>query len=88
MGLSERNMKPIPIAVARRIADDFGYDQVIIYARRVGDDPAPHGEHVTTYGVDKSHCSAAARIGDHLKYRVFGWKRDGEDAPDAPMEGR
>ena len=68
--------KPIPIRAAERIAKAFGYDQVIIYARKVGDAPEG-GEHMTTYGVNKEHCDAAARIGDHLKYNVMGWPRDG-----------
>lgn len=71
-------MKPIPISAAERIAKDFGYDQVIIVARKVGGDPEPHGEHVTTYGVNAEHCSVAARAGDFLKYNVMGWARDGE----------
>lgn len=70
------NMKPIPISAAERIAKKYGYDQVIIIARRVGDDPEPHGEHVTTYGVTKAHCDVAARIGDFLKFKVMGWVRE------------
>ena len=66
-------MKPIPISAAERIAKEFGYDQVIIVARKVGDAPDPHGEHVTTYGITKSHCDVAARAGDFLKYKVMGW---------------
>jgi len=69
-------MKRIPIAAAQRIADDYGYDQVIIIARKVGDDPAPHGEHCTTYRVDKTHCAVAARIGDFLKFKVMGWVKE------------
>ncbi|MDZ7895349.1 MAG: hypothetical protein U5M50_10550 [Sphingobium sp.] len=65
-------MKPIPIRVAKAIADDFGYDQVVIYARRVGEEPDPHGEHLTTYGRTKEHCAIAARIADTLK-RFMGW---------------
>ena len=63
-------MKPIKIEAAKKIAKEFGYDQVIIYARKVGDEG---GEHVTTYGVDEVHCDVASRIGDHLKFKVFGW---------------
>ena len=59
-----RDLKAIPIAAAREIAERFGYDQVVIVARRVGDDPQPHGEHVTTYGRDAAHCAVAARMGD------------------------
>lgn len=69
-----RPMKPIPIAAAKRIAATYGYDQVIIYARRVGEEPAPHGEHMTTFGVDKAHCDVAARIGERLQRELLGWR--------------
>ena len=69
-------MKRIPISAAGRIAEEYGYDQVVIIARKVGDDPDPHGEHVTTYGVDKTHCAVAARIGDFLKFKVLGWIKE------------
>lgn len=72
-----RIMKPIPITAAKSIAKRFGYDQVIIIARRVGEAPEPHGEHVTTYGIDPTHCKVAARCGDALK-RFMGWP-DGVD---------
>ena len=68
-------MKRIPIKTAEEIAHKYGYDQVIIYARKVGA-PNVGGEHVTTYGVNKEHCGIAAKIGDHLKYNVFGWKKE------------
>lgn len=68
-------MKPIPISAAEKVAKQYGYDQVIIIARKVGDNPEPHGEHVTTYGVNKEHCSVAAKVGDFLKYKVMGWVR-------------
>ena len=66
-------MKEIPIHAARSIAEYYGYDQVIIIARKVGSDPDPHGEHVTTYGRNMDHCNAAARIGDFLKHKIMGW---------------
>ncbi len=66
-------MKRIPISAAKRIAEDYGYDQVVIYARKVGDDPEPHGEHMTTYGVTRQHCRVAAVIGQTLQ-RWMGWK--------------
>ncbi|GJD41282.1 hypothetical protein [Methylobacterium bullatum] len=66
-------MKRIPISAARQIAEAYGYDQVVIYARKVGDDPAPHGEHMTTYGANKEHCSVASRIADTLQ-AFMGWK--------------
>lgn len=63
-------MKPIPIHAARHIAEYYGYDQVVIIARKVGD---KGGEHCTTYGRDKANCDVAARIGDFLKFKVMGW---------------
>lgn len=66
-------MKPIPISAAERIARNFGYDQVIVIARKVGDAPAPHGEHVTTYGVDREHCGVAARVGNFIKHKIMDW---------------
>lgn len=65
-------MKEIPISEAKRIAKLFGYDQVVIYARKVGDDPDPHGEHMTTYGVNKEHCDVAANMGKVLQ-NFMGW---------------
>lgn len=69
-------MKPIPIRAARQIAEAYGYDQIIIIARRAGDSPNPHGEHCTTYGRTKAHCDVAARIGDFLKFKVMGWTEE------------
>lgn len=66
-------MKRIPISAAKRIAEAYGYDQVIVVARKVGDAPNPHGEHVTTYGVTKAHCRVADSIGAYLKHKVMRW---------------
>jgi hypothetical protein len=66
----EDRMLSIPIAAARRIAEDYGYDQVVIVARKVGDGG---GEHCTTYGVDKANCAVAARIGNFFKHKLMGW---------------
>lgn len=60
----------IPIAAGKRIADDYGYDQVVIIARKVGDGGR---EHVTTYGIDKAHCGVAARMGDFFRHKLMGW---------------
>lgn len=59
----------IPIEAAKRIADEFGYDQVIIIARKIGADVV---EHVTTYGVDKANCSVAAGIGRYFRCKLMG----------------
>lgn len=64
--------REIPISVAKEIAATYGYDQVVIYARRCHDGPEPHGEHMTTYGRTKEHCAVAARMGDTLK-NFMGW---------------
>ncbi len=63
-------MKRIPIREAEGIAHKYGYDQVVIIARAVGE---VGGEHVTTYGRDKSNCDVAARIGNFLKFKVMQW---------------
>ena len=75
-------MKPIPISAAAHIAKTYGYDQVVIVARKV-DQPAGvgetakqeirGGEHCTTYGVDKANCEVAARIGNFFKHKLMGW---------------
>lgn len=61
----------IPVSAARKIAEEFDYDQVIIIARKVG-----RNEHVTTYGRDKVHCEIAAKAGDFLKFKVMGWTKE------------
>lgn len=68
-------MKPIPISAAERIAKEYGYDQVVIIARKVGEAPEPHGEHVTTYGINRAHCGIAAAMGKALK-RFMGWPEE------------
>lgn len=71
-------MKRIPISAARHIAETYGYDQIVIYGRKVGEAPEPHGEHLTTYGVDQAHCSVAAIISKRLQ-QVMGWTPETEE---------
>ena len=81
-------MIPIPISQAKRIADEFGYDQVMIYARKV-DRPAGigetakeairGGEHMTTYGKNKLHCAAMKRIANFLQIKIMGWDKGIEE---------
>ena len=78
-GREEGGMKPIPISAAKRIADSYGYNQVVIIARAVGENG---GEHVTTYGTDKANCSVAARIGDFIKFKIMKWETP------APLEDK
>jgi len=61
----------IPISTAKDISKKYDYDQVIIIARKVGEDGT---EHVTTYGKDKENCQVAADVGNFLKYKIMGWK--------------
>lgn len=75
-------MRPIPIVAARNIAERYGYDQVIIIARRVGYAPDPYGENVTTYGRDKQHRAVAAWIGNFIKHKIMGWPTPEEKAND------
>ncbi len=70
-------MKPIPISAARKIAEAYGYDQVVIFGRRVGKRGAG-GEHLTTYGKTTQHCEIAALVGEFLMYKIMGWHRDEE----------
>ena len=60
--------KPIPIAAAKRIAEDYDKDQVIILTW-----DAAHGQtHVTTYGKTLRDCEQAAEGGNKLK-KVLSW---------------
>lgn len=61
--------KEIPISCAKSIADQYGYDQVVVYARKVGENGS---EQLTTYGTTKEHCSIAAKMADVLK-KFMGW---------------
>ena len=54
--------KRIPISDAKRIAEKYGYQQVVIIARSPGKE-----EWCTTYGTSKVHCVIAAKIGDTLQ---------------------
>lgn len=60
----------LPIKSARDIAETHGWDQVIVVARKVGDDGF---EHVVTYGKDVAHCEAAARAGNAIKHHLMKW---------------
>ncbi len=61
--------QPIPIEAAREIAERYGYEQVVIYARKTGENG---GEHMTTYGTVEPHKSIAADMGRVLR-KFMGW---------------
>jgi hypothetical protein len=63
-------MNEIPVSAAREVAKRYGFDQIIILGRVVGEGG---GEHVTTYGKDREHCAVAARVGSFLKHKIMGW---------------
>ena len=77
-------MKPkrVPIAAAKRIAKDYGYDQVVILTRKTGEDGAWA---FSTYGVNKAHCDAAAKWGrvfndlQHGKFKLTPTTPDDQD---------
>jgi hypothetical protein len=70
---SDESAKLIPISVAEAISKKYGFDQVVIIARKVDAGPEKIAEHVTTYGKDKVNCTVAAQIGDFLKYKIMSW---------------
>lgn len=67
-------MKRIPISAAERIAKEYGFDQVMIYARKVDQPEVKGSEHMTTYGVTSGHCAAIARIAEFLQTKIMGWR--------------
>lgn len=58
----------IPILAAKRIAKDYGYDQVIVYGR----DTETGREHMTTYGTTKAKCDAVAKIASTMQ-KFMDW---------------
>ena len=70
-------MEDIPISAAKLIAKKYGYDQVVVYARKVNSTETSDdgGEHMTTYGVNKVHCDVAAKMGATLQ-KFMGWGSD------------
>ena len=60
---------------ARLVARLFGYDQVLIVGRRVGNDPDPHGEHVTSFGTTNANKFAAAALSYSAQEKLLGWKQ-------------
>ena len=61
------NYTEVPISEAEKIAKKYNYDQVVILSRKVGDGG---NEWITTYGINKIHCDAAAKIGSVLVGQV------------------
>lgn len=65
-------VKSIPIREAEKVSQRYGFDQVVIMARRPGTEGDITGEHITTYGRNPTHCAVAAMMGNKLK-EIAGW---------------
>jgi hypothetical protein len=59
--------KPIPIAAAKRIAQQYDKNQVVIIAQ----DEAHQKQHVTTYGKSLEDSREAAKAGNYFK-KILG----------------
>lgn len=77
---AKKSMQRIPISAGKLIAQSYGYDQVVIVARKTG---PGGGEHVTTYGVSKVDCDVAAQIGEFFKHKLMGWQKRMTPTPTA-----
>lgn len=67
---ARRRVKAIPPAAARRIAQAYGYDQVIVLGRRLNE-PGEAGEHVTAWGPNESATRDAARLGELARRTIL-----------------
>lgn len=76
------NTVDIPVSAARHIAEAYGYDQVVVVARKVG-----CREHVTTYGAGE-HRDVAARMGNFFKHKLMGWPGPGAKSAWVPVSER
>ena len=52
-----------PVSVAKRVAKTYDLDQVIVIGRDTGDEGY---NTFTSYGRNRQHCNAAARIAEKL----------------------
>lgn len=69
---TQSGRKTIPVSAAAGLAQKYGFDQIVIIARKIGG-----GESVTTYGKGRIHKDIAARTGEFLYREVMGWAREG-----------
>ncbi len=70
-----RPMKEIDYASAARLAAEFGYDQIVIIARKEGPEG---GECVCHAGLTKRDALTAEAIAEMLKFHVMGWDKTDE----------
>lgn len=61
--------KEIPISEAKKICNDYGYDELIIFGANYNQPM----QHVTTWGVNKQACENAGLGGDFIK-KHLNWE--------------
>ena len=71
--MGQVKVKRIPIARAKEIAKAYGYDEVIIIARK---HEPPESERistdwVTTYGINREHCKIAGLLGKSVQESMY-----------------
>ncbi len=64
--MSDVNTKDAPISEIKAIGEKYGYDQVIILAKKPG-----LGQ-VVSWGKDDEHCDIAERAGNLLRWIFLG----------------
>lgn len=70
-------MKRIPIAVAKKLAEELGQSTVVIVAWEGESSPTPTGTtHVVTYGRTVEDCVWAAKLGNRIKREVLNWPEE------------
>lgn len=64
-------MERVPLEVAEKIANDYGYPEVAIFVY----DPISGKQHLTTYGKTNEQCIDAIRAGKYLE-KSLGWPNE------------
>lgn len=65
-----RRVKAIPPAAAKRIAQAYGYDQVIVLGRRL-DASGEAGEHVVAWGPNEAATRDVVRLGELARRTIL-----------------
>ena len=55
--------KRIPVALAKKIANDYGYEKVVIFGITKTENKERYSFWVTTYGKTKQLCEVADKVG-------------------------
>ena len=75
--------KKITITTAKKIAEDFGYSEIIIF----GFDRETCVQHVTTYGKTLADCENAAEGGNAIK-KLLKWPDELCDAKPSRVKNK